>query len=133
MIRRFFSSIKNDITKNLNKNCFDCRLYNRTTKLCKLNNLYASENRIHNDVCGIDGRKYFALDKTNLINSNKYLKYSTRLLTFTISSFPFIIVYDFRVAILTTLSLLYGNMLEMLSKDYKKQYLEDNNISENDL
>ena len=47
MLKRLLSSIL------VNKlNCSNCRLYNRTTKLFKINQLNAFSNRLDNENCG---------------------------------------------------------------------------------
>ena len=59
MLKRLFSSIP-----LIRLNCIDCKLYNRKTNLCKINNLNAINNRIDDNICGTDGKKYLPLDKT---------------------------------------------------------------------
>lgn len=132
MIRRFFSSIKNEVKKS---DCSNCRLYNRTNKLCKLNNLLASENRTINGACGIDGTKYFPLDKKNLYVSNMYLACSISYTMFGIGYlFPYMIFHDFSImmAIFSGSTIVIGNMYSLIAMDYKKKYLEDNNITNAD-
>ncbi len=124
MLKRLFSTI------SINKiNCSDCRLYNKTTKICKLNSLNASDNRFNNDVCGIKGDKFWPLDKTNLIISETYFKQSAGVMVFTLSSLPFGLLYDGKFAVLSYISLLIGSSLSVLARDHENKYFDDNDIS----
>ena len=122
MLKRLFSSRP--------LNCLDCRLYNRQTKLCRINNLSAINNRIDDNICGVEGKKYFPLDKTNLIKSQRCDKYQVISGLLTIGSLP--ILYNHVYCIGFTLSLfLVERMLSDTSRDFKKKYLQDNYIIEN--
>ena len=124
MLRRLFSS-----TPLIRLNCIDCRLYDRQTKLCRINRLNAIDNRMDDNICGIEGKKYYPLDKTNLIKSKQADKYSVITGLLIIASLP--IVYNDIYFIGFTLSLCLGEkILSDVSKDFKKKYLEDNEISE---
>ena len=125
MLRRLFSSTINKV------NCSDCRLFNSKKKSCKINNLNATENRIDDNICGLEGKKYWELDKTYLIKSNTYYKYSTCFGIFTLSSLPFLIFYDFGVIYFTIYSLIVGELFSDISEDYKKRYLDNNDINDN--
>ena len=71
MIRRLLS------TMPINKlQCSDCKLYNPTTKVCKMNNSFAFENRLDDNICGVNGKKFLPLDKMNLIIAEQFDKYS---------------------------------------------------------
>ena len=124
MLRRSFSNL-NSITKLL---CTDCRLYDRKTGLCKLNELHAFKNRSNEDICGENGKKYRVLDKRNLIKSEEYFKYSAIFYGYTIASSPFAFVYDFRIFWSTYVSWVVGWSFELLSREREKKYLEDNDI-----
>ena len=109
MLKRLFSS------RSLN--CLDCRLYNRQTKLCRINNLSAINNRIDDNICGVEGNKYFPLDKTNLIKSQRCDKYQVISGLLTIGSLP--ILYNHVYCIGFTLSLfLVERMLSDTSRDF---------------
>ena len=124
MLKRFFSS-----SPLIRLNCSDCRLYNRQTKLCKINKLNAIDNRIDDNICGIEGKKYYPLDKTNLLKSEKCDKNSVISGLLIIASLP--IVYNDVYFIGFTLSLcLVERIFSDTSRDFKKKYLEDNDISE---
>ena len=119
MLKRLFSSRP--------LNCLDCRLYNRQTKLCRINNLSAINNRIDDNICGVEGKKYFPLDKTNLIKSQRCDKYQVISGLLTIGSLP--ILYNHVYCIGFTLSLfLVERMLSDTSRDFKNKYLQDNDI-----
>ena len=124
MLKRLFSS-----TSSIRLNCLDCRLYNRQTKVCRINNLNAVDNRMDDNICGAEGKKYFPLDKTNLIKSQTCDKYQIISGLSTIASLP--ILYNHVYCIGFTLSLfLVERMLSDTSRDFMKKYLEDNGISE---
>ena len=124
MLKRLFSSTP------INKlNCIDCRLYNKKTKLCRINNLNAINNRIDDNICGIDGKKYYPLDKTNLIESEKCDKYSNISGLLTIASLP--ILYNDIYFVGFTLSLfMVERILSETSRDFNDKYIKDNNISD---
>lgn len=121
MLRRLFSS-----TPLIRFNCSNCRLYDKTTKLCKINQLNAIDNRMDNNICGIDGKKYNPLDTTNLIKSERYEKYSYIVRVFAIASLPPMICYD---AYFVGFALLIGDLiLSEKSINFKDKYLEDNDL-----
>ena len=117
MLRRLFSSNPGN-----KLNCTDCRLYNGNTKLCKINKLNATENRIDDNICGIEGKKFWSLDKTNLINSKTVLNYSTNIRLFTLASLPCVIFYDCRIIYLSFSSWMIASMFLDISIDYKEKY-----------
>lgn len=127
MLKRLFTS------KSLNKlNCTNCRLYNRKTKICKINNLNALENRLNEEICGIDAKKYWLLDETNLIKSRQYARFSELYSILTLMSIPSIFYFDMHYMSIFTL-FISAHSVEMcydLSVDYKKKYFEDNVINE---
>jgi hypothetical protein len=123
-------SFSNNIAKLL---CTNCRLYDKKTGLCKLNELYAFENRSNERVCGPDGKKYLAINNQNLIKSEEYFKYCTMFYGYTIASSPFAFVYDFRIFWSTYISWVFGWSFELLSREHEKKYLEDNDIRSNQL
>ena len=53
ILKRLFTSISLNIF-----NCSNCRLYNRKTKICKINKLNALENRFNEKICGSDAKKH---------------------------------------------------------------------------
>ncbi len=67
MLKRLFSSML--------KNCSECRLYDRTTKLCKINGVNAIKNRLDDNICGLDSKQFWPLDTTNLIFIDTYALY----------------------------------------------------------
>ena len=124
MLRRLFSSTIHKV------NCSDCRLFFSKNKLCKINNLNATENRIDDNICGIDGKKYWTLDKTYLIKSNTLFKYSRCFGIFTLSTLPYLLFYDFSIIYLTVLSLFIEGEISDRSEYYKKKYLDNNDIND---
>ena len=132
VFKRSFSTTPAILTRVAKLNCSDCRLYDGKTGICKLNGLSAIKNRVNESVCGLDGKKYWALDKTNLIESRDFLKYSLRFYGCTIVSIPSAIVYDFRIMAFSYSSWVLGWWFEILSKEYEKKYLEDNDIHSHD-
>ena len=122
MLKRFFSSM------SINKlNCYDCRFYNNKTKLCKINKLNAIENRMDDNICGIVGKKFMSLDKTNLIESDKCDKYSNISGFLTIASLP-ILYYNVYFLWFPLSSFMVTSIFVDLSKDFKNKYINDNNI-----
>jgi len=105
-------------------------LYNKKTKLCKINKLKAIDNRMDDNICGIDGKKYNPLDKTNLIKSERSEKYSDISGLLTIASLP-ILYYDIYFVWFPLSSFMVGKIFLNISRDFKEKYLEDNDISDN--
>jgi hypothetical protein len=95
--------------------------------------LHAFENRGDEGVCGVNGKKYWATDNQNLIESEAFFKYGVISNTFTIASLPFAIVYDFRILAFTYSSWVLGWCFDLLSKGCKQKYLEDNDIHDDHL
>jgi hypothetical protein len=123
MLRRMLSSVA------INKNCSHCRLYNRATKTCKLNNLDAFTNRLNDSICGTDGKKFWALDDKHLIKSKKYEQCAgftgfLAITSFSIALYSFNIVYVFPSYFFYVI---YEICID-LSDEAKKKYLdgEDN-------
>lgn len=125
MFKRMFSSAH---IKTFN--CSNCRLYVPATKLCKINQSLAMNNRIDYNICGTLAKKYWPLDKTNLIASHIYADIGDITGLFAWASFPCAIVYDIRIVGFTALSALISNSCLHVSKKYKKIYLDENDISE---
>jgi hypothetical protein len=125
MIRRFISFTP------IKLNCSDCRLYNRNTKLCKINKLNATENRIDPNICGIDGKHFWALYKTDLIKSETNKLYSDGFELVALVGLPYAIFYDFRIVYLSFSSLIIANIFSDISEKYKEKYLDDNDINDN--
>ena len=128
MLRRLLSSIP--INKVILLNCIDCRLYNRTTKLCKINKLIAFENRLDDTICGIDGKKFWSLDKTNLIKSEKYNRISDYTGIISITSLPCAMFFDYRLLFLSYISFTITAVGFNMSLEYKQKYLDDNDIND---
>lgn len=128
MFKKSFSTTPAILTRVAKLKCLDCRLYNGKSGICKLNGLSAIENRGNEDICGLDGKRHLLLDKTNLIESQDYFKYSVISYSFTIVSFPFAAFYDLRIMAFTYSSWVIGWSFELLSKGYKQKYLEDNDV-----
>jgi hypothetical protein len=125
MFKRMFSSAP---IKTFN--CSNCRLYNPTTKLCKINKSPATDNRIDYNICGILAKRYWPLDKTNLIASHLYSDIGDTIGFFALTSFPCAIIWDLRIMGFTVLSALISNSYVDVSRKYKKLYLDDNDLSE---
>ena len=125
MLKRMFSSAP---IKTFN--CSNCRLYNPTTKLCKINKSPAMDNRIDYNICGILAKKYWPLDKTNLIASQTYSDIGDIIGLFAWASFPCAIIWDLRIMGFTVISALISSSCVNVSKNYKKIYLDDNDLSE---
>ena len=125
IIRRFISSAP------IKLNCFDCRLYNKNTKLCKINKLNASENRIDPNICGIDGKHFWALYKTDLIKSETNKLYSDGFNLVAFVGLPYAIFYDFRIVYLSCSSFIIARVFLNISKTCKEKYLDDNGIDDN--
>ncbi len=111
-------------------NCSNCRLYDPSTKLCKINKSLAINNRIDYNICGTLAKRYWPLDKTNLIASHLYSNISDITEFFALTSIPFAIVYDFRMLGFTALTAVISSSCSHVSKKYHKIYLDDNDISE---
>lgn len=123
MIKRLFSSnVSNKI------NCTDCRLYNRRTKLCKMNDLKAFGNRLDENKCGIKGKSYWALDKTNLIKAEKYNEYACMFELITITSGVGIILIDYKCLLSLFTSLYFASFYSEKSEKSEKAYKEENDI-----
>lgn len=123
--KRFFSSI------SLNKFYYsNCRLYNRKTKICKINNLNALENRLNEEICGLDAKKLWLLDKTNLIKSNKFREYCMNFTILSISPIPFAFYFDIYCIFTSIISIYFADICIDISDDYKKKYFKDNDIDE---
>jgi hypothetical protein len=127
MIKRLFSSAP---IKTLN--CFNCRLYEPATKLCKINKSPAIDNRIDYNICGTLAKRHWPLDKTHLIASHIYSDFGHISGLFAWVSFPCAIVYDFRMLGFTALTALISSSCSHVSKKYHKIYLDDNDISEHE-
>lgn len=125
-----FNVFKRSFSSIAKLKCSDCRLYDKKTDLCKLNSLHAFENRGDEGVCGVNGKKYLAIDKTNLTESDEYFKYSVMSHAFAVGSLPFAVVYDFRILAFTYSSWVLGWSFELLSNGCKQKYLEDNDVRE---
>ena len=124
MLRRLFSS------SVINKlNCYDCRLYNKKTKLCKINRLNATDNRIDDNICGISAKKFWILDKTNLIKSKALTKYSNNIELCGFISLPCIIFYDYNMIYLSFSSFIIAGITSDISRKYEEKYLNDNDIN----
>jgi hypothetical protein len=127
MLKRVFSS--STTTINLyKKNCIDCRLYNKKTKICKINKLNAIDNRINENICGIDGKKFWALDKTYLIKSIQAENFSGNLSLFTLASLPCAIFYDWHILSISFMSFMASCVSSANSSEYERKYLDDNDI-----
>lgn len=124
MLRRVFSTVASK------KNCSDCRLYNRATKTCKLNNLNAFDNRLNDNICGIDGKKFWALDDTYLIKSQHYDKIADYSGLFGLLSTLSWIYTDSITLCLSSFACVYISFIfTEISEDAKKKYLDnDDNI-----
>ena len=123
MLRRLFS------TSPSNKlNCVDCRLYNRTTKLCAFNKLNAFENRLNETICGLDGKKFWSLDKTHLIESERYSRVAALFGIYGIISAPCSIVIDIRLLVTSFASFYFADIFADMSGESKQKYLDDNQI-----
>ena len=125
MLKRLFSSLPNN-----KLNCSDCRLYYKITKLCKINKLNAIDNRIDDTICGIDAKKFWSLDKTNLIKSEKYSRYSGFVALYGFLSIPGFLLLDYRILFSSILSFFISEMYSDESLKYEKKYLDDNNIND---
>jgi hypothetical protein len=125
MLRRMFSSAP---IKTFN--CSNCRLYNPTTKLCKINKSLAINNRIDYNICGTLAKRHWPLDKTNLIASHIYSDIGDINGLFAWVSFPCAIIWDLRMLGFTALTAVISSSCLHVSKKYKKRYLDDNDISE---
>ena len=125
MLKRLFSS-----TPLIRLNCIDCKLYNRKTNLCKINNLNAINNRMDDNICGTKGKKFLSLDKTNLIKSMESTKYSNISGTLFVASLPIVVYCDVNFLWFSCYSFMVTSIFVDLSKDCKDKYIKDNNISD---
>ena len=128
VFKKSFSTTPAVLTRVAKLKCSDCRLYNAKIGICKLNGLSAMENRVNEGICGLDGKKHWPLDKTNLIESQSYFKYSIIAYSFTIGSLPSAAFHDLRIMAFTYSSWVIGWAFELLSKEYEQKYLENNDI-----
>ena len=103
------------------------RLFSSNNVMNKLN---ATDNRIDDNICGIDGKKFWSLDKTNLIKSEYISKYITTIDLFIITSLPFAILYDYRIVYLSLTSFIISDILSNISRKYEKKYIDNNDISD---
>lgn len=124
MLKRLFSSLSQNVLK-----CSDCRLYDAKTKLCKINKLNAIDNRMDDLICGGDGKKFWPLDKTNLIKSNQAELYGAYFGLFTLISIPTVIFVDYRLSMSSCISYYVADTFLCMSISYKKQFMDDNNIN----
>ena len=128
MLRRWCSSVPKFVP-----NCSDCRLYNQTTKLCKINKLNAFENRLDDGGCGRNGNNFWSLDKTHLIQSEEYDKYQGLFGLLAILSVPSAIIFHNYNFIFSSIIALYAaEICSDLSDKYKQKFLDVNNIDDND-
>lgn len=125
MLKRLFSS-----TPLIRLNCIDCKLYNRKTNLCKINNLNAINNRMDDNICGTEGKKFLSLDKTNLIKSMESTKYSNISGTLFVASLPIVVYCDVYFAWFPLYSFMIASIFRDVSRDYNEKYLKDNDISD---
>jgi hypothetical protein len=125
MFKRMFSSAP---IKTFN--CSNCRLYEPSTKLCKINKSPAMDNRIDCNICGILAKRHWPLDKTNLIASHIYSDIGDINGLFAWVSFPCAIIWDLRIIGFAALTAVISSSCLHVSKKYKKRYLDDNDISE---
>ena len=119
-IRRLFST---NLANNVYKNCVDCRLYNNKTKLCKINKINATDNRMNDNICGIDGKKFWALDKTYLIKSIEAKNASDNFALFALVTLPCGILS------ISFMSFIFSCVSSDNSNEYEKKYLDDNDIN----
>lgn len=120
MLRRLFSSIS---VKKLN--CSDCRLYNQTTKICKINKLSAFENRLDENICGFSGKKFWPLDKTYLIKSKRYNRYSAYFRLLAMVSIPTAILIDYRFLLSSPILYYLTNIFSDMSKKCERNFFDD--------
>lgn len=121
--KRFFTST------SLNKfNCSNCKLYNRKTKICKINNLNAFENRLNEEICGLNAKNKLLLDETNLIKSEEFKKNSAFYTLLSIATIPSVLYIDFKCILLSIITLYSAKISNKISDDYKKKYFEDNDL-----
>jgi hypothetical protein len=107
--------------------CSECKLYKPTTKLCRLNNLNAFENRLDDNICGRDGKKFWALDKTNLIIAEQFHKEAGYFGLFAIISAPISIVIESPLLFWSSfISAIVGFILSDEADECKKKFLYDN-------
>lgn len=127
MLRRVFSTVASK------KNCSDCRLYIRATKTCKLNNLNAFDNRLNDNICGIEGKKFWALDDTQLIISQKYEKIVGYFgVSGILSAFVWAFIDTNAWFLFSTCASFYFGLLFIdLSEDAKKKYLNNDDNNDN--
>lgn len=124
MSRRLYSSVP------INKlHCSDCKLYNPTTQICKMNNVNAFQNRLDDKNCGLNGKNFWALDKTNLIQSERYYKYSGYFGLFAITSVPCGILIDYKFFLWSFISFYFADILSDMSEKSKHNFFHDNNIT----
>ena len=89
--------------------------------------LNALENRFNKEKYCIDEKN---IDETNLIKSIQFEKYTAFYYGLTLISIPNVIFIDFKFVSSMIISLYFVNICNNISNDYKKKYLEDNDINE---
>lgn len=131
MLRRFLSTSTINPTNKIN--CVDCRLYNRKTKLCAFNKLNAFDNRLDQTICGIEGKKFWSLDKTHLIKSESYQTYSVYSDGFSICLIPLALVTDYRLLVASVILMNISYNFELLSNKSKQKFLDENDRNDSNL
>ena len=115
------------------KKCSDCRMYIEDSKTCKINKQLAIENRLHNEsVCGKDGNKFWAVDKTKLLLSESSMIYSKLFaLTSVTSALAVLAGEEFNASLFiipTTVCAITSTALFNLSDDLKAEHFRDNDV-----
>lgn len=109
--------------------CSNCKLYNKGVKLCKLNLNHALSNRLDEKICGIDGKQYWELDKTNLILSiDSKIASGIFLFTGSMSLIPLYSFTSYECGVFSILCFAGSYACSNSSTEYYQQYLDDNFI-----
>ena len=124
MLKRTFTTQTKTILE-----CVDCKFYNRASSICKLNGANWLANRADENICGVGAKKFFPLNKTNLLkaeqaNTNAGLFYLTGVCIVPIGLFV-----DFKLCFSSFLFFIIGDSFGELAEKYKKEYEKDNEIN----
>jgi hypothetical protein len=125
MLRRFSTvSIKYIVE------CKECRFLNKETNICKLNNVIWLNNRANEDICGLNGKKYWPIDKTYLEKSIKSKNNSQILfgMAFTSLMTACFLINDIKFMGMSIIFGYFGNNQYDKSYEYREQYEKDNQI-----
>ena len=124
LARKLFST---SIIKKIPE-CTNCRLVDKSTNLCKLNNSHWLSNRIDQNICGLDGIKFWEIDKTKLLQAERVGNNSTICFVIGITSIIPAIQINTYFLISSAIFCSLGDYYDKLYQKLIKEYNQDNLI-----